>query len=343
MRPDAEKDEKENERMRFFAGYLKQHRKGIFVFFIFCLIFGSVFALYHLPVGAVFYPTLLCTLLGLIFLSFDFVRTYQKHQCLSELEKLPAAMMEAFPEISSIEEADYQQIIRKLQEEQKIQEDQMNIRYSDMMDYYTVWAHQIKTPIASMRLTLQNEDSGFARSISQDLFRIEQYVEMVLCYLRLGTESTDYVLRECDLDAIVKQAVRKYAPQFIRRKIHLVYEPLDTRVLTDEKWLLFVVEQVLSNALKYTEAGEIAITVEEPDTLCIRDTGIGIAPEDLPRIFEKGYTGYNGRSDKKASGIGLYLCRQICRNLEHTITAESSLEKGTVIRIGLGRKKLQVE
>ena len=127
------------------------------------------------------------------------------------------------------------------------------------------------------------------------------------------------------------------------KKLRLCYEPLKVKVLTDEKWLSFVIEQVLSNALKYTNAGSITIDLEEPLTLCIRDTGIGIAPEDIPRIFEKSYTGYNGRADKKASGIGLYLCRRICRNLGHTITVNSSPGSGTVVRINLAHKDLQVE
>ena len=166
---------------------------------------------------------------------------------------------------------------------------------------------------------------------------------MVLCYLRLNSSSTDYLIQEYSLDDIIKQAVKKFAGQFIRKKIRLDFQQTQARVITDEKWLSFVIEQVLSNALKYTPSGTITINMEAPKTLCIRDTGIGIAPEDLPRIFEKGYTGYNGRKDKKASGIGLYLCRRICENLGHRITANSSLESGTVIRIHLEQKALKVE
>ena len=164
-----------------------------------------------------------------------------------------------------------------------------------------------------------------------------------MMFLRLDSDSTDYVIREYDLDAIVRQAVRKFAGEFIARKIQLVYEPVNTKVITDEKWLSFVVEQVLSNALKYTSAGSISIFLETPKTLCIRDTGMGIAPEDLPRIFEKGYTGYHGRADKKASGIGLYLCRRICNNLGHKISAKSTPDKGTTIRVDLSQYKLNVE
>lgn len=329
--------------MKFFYFYLKQRRKGILVCVLFCLIFFCAFALYHLPVEAVSYPAFICTLLGIILLMFDFRKVYKKHQRLCAIRKLSASMMEEFPSVTTMEDADYQQIIFRLQEEQKQLENEMNARYADMTDYYTVWVHQIKTPIASMRLNLQNEDSDLSRKVSEDLLRIEQYVEMVLCYLRLDAGSTDYVIKNYDLDSIIKQAVRKFAGQFIRRRIRLEYHPAEVSVLTDEKWLSFVIEQIISNALKYTESGTVTIDLEAPKTLCIRDTGIGIAPEDLPRIFEKGYTGYNGRTDKKASGIGLYLCRRICNNLGHTITAQSSLDEGTVIRLGLEQTALETE
>ena len=241
-----------------------------------------------------------------------------------------------------MEDADYQQIIQLLADEQAQFHTAMNQRYEDMVAYYTIWAHQIKTPIASMRLTMQNEDSSLSRKLSGDLFRIEQYVEMVMMFLRLDSDSTDYVIREHDLDVIVRQAVRKFAGEFIARKIQLVYEPVNTKVITDEKWLSFVVEQVLSNALKYTPSGSITISLEAPKTLCIRDTGMGIALEDLPRIFEKGYTGYHGRADKKATGIGLYLCRRICNNLGHTLTVKSTVDVGTTVAIDLSQRKLEI-
>ena len=330
-------------RMAFLLLYVKNRRLGIGVFIVFCLIFLAAFQLYHLPIGAILYPALVCALLGLLLLLLDMRRAFHKHCRLQALQKLSASLMESFPAVHSQDDEDYQEIIRLLQDKQKQLENQMNLRYSDMVDYYTAWAHQIKTPIASMRLNLQNEDSELSRRLSEDLFRIEQYVEMVLCYLRLDADTTDYVIREQDLDSIIKQAVRRFAGQFINRKIRLEYHPVHIRIVTDEKWLLFVIEQLLSNALKYTPSGTITIDMEPPQALCIRDTGIGIAPEDLPRIFEKGFTGYNGRDDKKASGIGLYLCRRICGNLGHSITANSSLDGGTVIRIHLEQKKLEIE
>lgn len=279
--------------------YLRQRRGVLLTFLLFGGLFAVTFALYSLPVQAVAYPFLLCAVAGSILLA-----------------------------------ADYRQALRRHRQIQS----QAQRRYGDMVDYYTLWAHQIKTPIASMRLTLQNEDSDLARSLSGDLMRVEQYVEMVLVFLRLDSSTTDYVIRRHSLDDIVRPAVRRFAGEFIRRRLRLEYQPLDYTVVTDGKWLGFVVEQVLSNALKYTASGSVTISMDGDD-LCIRDTGMGIAAEDLPRIFEQGFTGVNGRRDRRASGIGLYLCRRICGNLGHTIRASSVPNQGTEIRIGLGQKK----
>ena len=212
----------------------------------------------------------------------------------------------------------------------------------EMIDYYTLWVHQIKTPIAAMHLLLQGDDTERGRELSAELFKIEQYVEMVLQYLRLGSDTTDYLIREVPLEQIVRQAVRKYAQLFIHSRVSLDLQPLSLRVLTDEKWLGFVVEQVLSNAVKYARGGTVTIFTQG-DTLIIQDNGIGIAPEDLPRVFENGYTGCNGRTDKRSTGIGLYLCRQICDRLGHRISLSSQVGKGTEVRIELGRSALEVE
>ena len=124
----------------------------------------------------------------------------------------------------------------------------------------------------------------------------------------------------------MREAIHKYARLFVRKKIKMELSSIDTQVLTDEKWLEFVIEQILSNAIKYTAGGTISVYLKE-------DTGIGIAPEDLPRIFEKGYTGYNGHADKRSTGIGLYLCRKIMRKLSHEITIESEIGVGTKVHL----------
>ena len=329
--------------MKLLLQYLKQRRRIFILGVVFCVIFAVSFLLYHLPTGAVIYPTLLCAALGILIMIFDFLRVKREHEALNSIRSMTDVITESLPKIDGIKDEDYQQIVRLLSEEHNNYRTQTNRKYADMVDYYTVWAHQIKTPIASMRLHLQNEDSALSRTLTSDLHRIEQYVEMVLTFLRLNSDSTDYVIKEYDLDKIIKGAVRKFSSDFIGRKLSLVYEPVSTTVITDEKWLSFVIEQVLSNALKYTSTGSIIITLENKKTLRIRDTGIGIAPEDLPRVFEKGYTGYNGRTDKKASGIGLYLCKRICDNLGHAITARSIVGLGTIIDIDLAQTELEVE
>ena len=313
------------------------------MFAAFAMVFAASFRLYHLPVKAVIYPVILCGAAGLIFMYMDFRRVREKYTELRRISGVLDIVTGTLPEADGIEEESCLRIIDLLCDEYNDMRNDMNRKYSDMMDYYTAWAHQVKTPISSMRLNLQNEDSPLSRKLSADLFRVEQYVEMVMMYLRLDSDTSDYVIKEYELDDIVRQAVKKFAGEFIARKLVLCYEPLETKVVTDEKWLSFVLEQILSNALKYTTEGSITISLKKPKILCITDTGMGIAPEDLPRIFEKGYTGYLGRKDKKASGIGLYLCKRICKNLGHRIWAESVPGQGTTVFIDLTQQKLQVE
>lgn len=330
--------------MRFFCRYLKQRRRGLLFALLCAAIFSGTFLLYDVPLFAVLYPAGLCLVLGAPVLAADVRRARERHRRLEMLRRQPAALMEGFPQDGGQEAEDYQAVIAALRREQAQLKADMDRRYRDMVDYYTIWAHQIKTPIAAMRLILRNEDTAAGRQLTEELQRVERYVEMVMAFLRLGSDTHDYVFREQALDPIVREAVKKFAGQFIRKKLHLCYEPLPGRVLTDEKWLAFVVEQVLSNAVKYTEdGGTVTIALEPPMTLCIRDTGIGIAPEDLPRVFEKSYTGYNGRSDKKASGLGLYLCRRICDGLGHAIDLRSSPGGGTEVRIRLAHDELPVE
>lgn len=326
--------------MRFIFRYLGQHRGMILMQLSFVIIFAVIFRLYHLPSAAVLYPALVCFLIGGLFACRSMYMAYQKHKKLTALCSLPAhVLMDSMEEkCRTSEEEDYQRIIQKLCLEMQQLNDHMADSYHEMTEYFTMWVHQIKTPITSMWLYLEPEDTKLSRRIMSDLLRIEQYVEMVLTYVKMGSESTDYVFRTVDIDQILRENIRRLRGDFIMKKLKLVFIPSGKMVVSDEKWLSFVIGQVLSNALKYTSEGSVTVSVEEPDTLCICDTGIGIAAEDIPRIFEKGYTGGNGRAFKRASGLGLYLCRQICDRLGHTISITSEVEKGTTVRIGLGRE-----
>ena len=323
----------------FLRLYLRAQRRGMLFLGLCCLIFTASFALYGLPLGAVLYPAALCAAAGGIMLLLSLRKSRAVCQELSLMQRHPADLPDELPAAQSPQEQAYQALLLALHADRQRLKSDMDARYHDMTEYYTVWAHQIKTPIAAMRLALQNEDTPLSRRLTGEVGRVEQYVQMALTYLRLGSDSSDYVIRSCALDDIVRPAVRRFAGEFIQRKIQLNYQMLNYTVITDEKWLGFVVEQVLSNALKYTPQGSVSIYMEPEGVLCIRDTGIGIAPEDLPRVFEKGYTGYNGRSHRKASGLGLYLCREILTRLGHSVSAESQVDHGTTIRIDLRQHK----
>lgn len=325
------------------GSFLARRWAGLLLFLAFAGIFALVFSLYDLELEAVLYAGGLCLLLLLAVLAADFCRSLARRRRYEEIFRNLPLLPEELPAARTLEEADLQEILKELGRRMEAALTEWENWRQESMDYYTTWVHQIKTPISVMRMTLEGEDTEEHRELSAELFRIEQYVEMVLSYLRLDSDSSDYVFQEYDLDSIIRQAVHKYAPLFVRKKLRLSYEPVNVKVLTDEKWLLFILEQILSNSIKYTQEGSVSITLTPDKVLNISDTGIGIAPEDLPRIFERGFTGYNGRSDKKSTGLGLYLCKKAAGRLSHKISVQSKPGAGTVVSIDLDTKMLRTE
>ena len=315
------------------TGYLRQRRRTLLAFFLFGGIFAAALALYQLPLRAVAYPFVLCSVAGAVLLALDYRRVLRQHRQLELLRQLPEELADALPPADTVTEADYRSLVILLAESRRAIRTQEEQRYGDMVDYYTMWAHQIKTPISALDLMFQSGSGD--RSCREELKQIRRYVDMALCYLRLDGDTTDYVIRSYDVDEIVRKAVRSFASQFIRKKLRLEYTAVEICAVTDEKALGFVVEQLLSNALKYTPSGSVFIEGIDHHLLRIRDTGIGIAAEDLPRIFERGFTGRNGRVDAHSSGLGLYLCGRILKNLGHPVTVESEPGKGTSVTVDL--------
>ncbi|MDF2557968.1 MAG: hypothetical protein K0R71_1796 [Bacillales bacterium] len=336
---------KRAESFKLAASYLKLRLNGIILLGLFGALFALVFYLYNIQVEPVIYAVILCAMIGIIFLLVDFIKLYKKHNQLRALKNSTSLQLDKLPEPNEIIEKDYYDLLTAINKENVQIAYNADVSRSQMVDYYTLWAHQIKTPIAAMHLILQSEESEQNLELSMEVFKIEQYVEFVLQYLRVESMSSDLVLKKYSLDDIVKQAVRKYARMFIRKKIKLNFEDLNCEVLTDEKWLVFVVEQLLSNALKYTNEGTVSIYMDNRSekTLIIEDTGIGIREEDIARIFERGFTGYNGRWDKKSTGLGLYLCKQILSKLSHKITIESMVDRGTKVSIDLATIEVAIE
>ena len=323
--------------MKLFLDYISKIKFYIILQLFPVMLAEIIFFLYQLPIEPMVYVTVFWLITGICACLNGFYRYRKKVEQLELIAAAPDINLSQMDSPVGQDERFQQEIMQQLNQMRIDVENASQKSSEDMTDYYTMWAHQIKTPIAAMRLLLQEEDTPLSREMQSELFQTEQYVQMALQYLRMEKMTSDLVFARYDLDALIRQAVRKYAPLFIRRKIILSYEPVHCEVLTDEKWLVFVLEQILSNALKYTKSGSIHIYLSPnaPKTLVIEDTGIGIAPEDLPRIFEKGYTGCNGRADKRSTGIGLYLCRQIMEKLSHTIRIESEMGVGTKVYLGL--------
>ncbi|KNZ41145.1 sensor histidine kinase [Acetobacterium bakii] len=327
------------------GSYVKCRLKQMAAFVLFGIIFTIVYALYHLPLEPIAYSIELVAVLGLILGCMDFYGFYGRHQRLVLLSDSIATNSHQLPYPKNLLEQDYQNLIIGLADKQADLIFNFDNKRTEMLDYYTLWAHQIKTPISAMGLLLQTEagSSQQTKGYQQELFKIEQYVEMVLQYLRLESMSADLILKEYDLLDAVRQAVKKYSMIFINKKITLDLEEMECQVITDEKWLVFVLEQIISNALKYTHQGKITIYMDakKPKTLIIEDTGVGIRGEDIQRIFDRGFTGYNGRMDKKSTGIGLYLCKQVLNKLSHAITVTSILGAGTKVSIDLSAREFE--
>ena len=335
-----------------FDGYLKENLSEVVMYIGFMFIFPVIFYLYNIRTDAVKYAFLLSFVWFLAWEAVRFARYKKRHEELLEAERKASAELYDLPETFSVIEKDYQRILKRVYHDKADLESDGREFREETADYYGMWAHQIKTPIAALKVLLQSyglpdkadeRTFEFIRGMKSEVFKIEQYVEMALTYLRTADMTADFVFGTYELDDIIRQAVKKYSQIFILNKIKLNYEPVGETVLTDEKWLTFVIEQLLSNALKYTREGSISIYTqkvsEEEECLVIEDTGIGILPEDLPRVFEKGFTGYNGRENKKSTGIGLYLCKTIMDKLRHGIWLESEVGKGTKAYIRLGRKE----
>ncbi|MCM1334228.1 MAG: sensor histidine kinase [Bacteroides sp.] len=329
--------------MKLFFEYLYSFRRVAAVWLLFLAVAAGVFYLYDVSLEPILYTALICAAVGLIAILVRFVLYRRRSLLLRDIEANLPLMTDLLPPALDPEEKALCAIISRLGEISKRNIAALSAERRDSLEYYTVWLHQIKTPIAAMRMILQSEDTETNRELSAELFRIEEYAQMALNYLRLDSPTSDLVIREFPLDRVVKQAIHSYAPLFIRRKIRLVYHETDAAVVSDEKWLLFLIEQLLSNAIKYTNHGSVTIAFGEDRVLTIADTGIGIAAEDLPRIFEKGFTGLSGRKERKSTGLGLYLCKRTADKLGHRLSVSSRVGEGTTVSIDLSSVKLDIE
>lgn len=330
--------------MKELCDFLREKRQLLFFLLFFegalCLIYG----LYGLPWGPAGYTCLVTAVVTLGFLMAGFFRWKRKRRQLLILKRQAEQSLETadLPKAETPLEKIYQEIIRD--QEKRCQREQKESREKLVRsrEYYTRWSHQIKTPIAAMELLLQEEPAD-VRALKRELLKTSQYVEMALSYQRMEGDGNDLVIQRYELRPVVMQAVKKVSPLLIHKHISFSAGDLSGEVLTDEKWLVFVLEQLLTNASKYTKEGGSVRIGQENGLLVLRDTGIGIRPEDLPRIFEWGYTGYNGRLDKRSTGVGLALVKQVMEMLGNKIEIRSVLGEGTEVFLDLRRTELEAE
>lgn len=322
-----------------FKDYLKKTYPIYLLYFLFIFCTVTVFIICQTLVDLIIYMLSLYFSIILLYFLLDYRKYKQHHQYLIYLKDNPE-LFDNLPQESYLEEKTYQEMLQILQKKifQLKQENQQ--KYNNTIDYYTKWVHQIKTPIAGLKLIIQNDSPD--EKMLVELLKIEQYVNMALQYIRLDHIHHDLSFQKISLDYLVSQEIKKQSLFFFEKDIKVDYQIKDIQILTDEKWSAFVIEQILSNALKYTQQGSIKF-YNDHEKLYIQDSGIGIKESDLPRVFERGFTGFQGRNDKKASGLGLYLCKNIFDKLGHLISIESTIGKGTTVCLDFTKKEIFIE
>ena len=322
-------------------GYIQSRLLALLLFAVQFAVLFLLCNLYGLPMAPILYTTLIMCVCIIFFGALDFWNYYQDIRQLERYKKQASTHIAVLPKPADLQKALLRQILNQLEDRCQQVSEKAKQQEAATTQYYTIWSHQAKTPLAAMRLLLQ-EDEPNRSALKLELFKAEQYVDMALQYQRLSISSPDLVLRKYSIEPIIKQAVKEVSTLFIHKKISIFLGNLNGTVLTDKKWMLFVLEQLLTNAVKYTPKGTVSIWCEDR-MLFLKDTGIGITPEDLPRIFEWGFTGYNGHGETRSTGVGLSLCKMALTMLGHTITIQSEVGQGTMVAIDLSRKDIAIE
>lgn len=284
--------------------FLKSQNHIIGLFFLFALSFFVIFILSEFPLDKFLLGFEILGFFLLIYLSIQYSKFRKEESFREKYENL-------------------------LDENKRLRSTYVNEK-KDLEEYFLLWTHQIKTPITVANLILNKKSDPDTKKLKEEIFYIEEYTNMAINYIKLTDRATDMDIEKVDLDRLIKTLLKKYSLIFINKKISLDYKDTKVEILTDSKLLSIMIEQIISNALKYTEEGKIRISFDkEKSTLSIMDTGIGIRDEDLVKIFDRGYSGFNGRVNHKSSGLGLFLVREISKILKLRVKVKSKLGEGS--------------
>ena len=299
--------------------FLKENKVSFIFFFIISLTYLLVFLSFDLEKFPIIYGFMINSFIFLVYFIYKYIN--KEKITFIEISKNPSQREKIILD-------EYENLDKKYKD--------LLLAYNeiegDLKDFYGLWIHEIKTPIAENKLILDdpNPDLDLLRKNNK---RIEDYLNILLGFVRYNSKTNDYVFKEVRVDSVAKEIIREKSYDFISKKISLEVSNLDFKVVSDEKWLSFIIGQLLNNALKYTPAGGKIKVYCENSSLIIEDNGIGIKQIDLPRIFEMGYTGENGRKFGSSTGLGLYLVKSIGKDLNLDIKIESKEGKFTKIII----------
>lgn len=285
---------------------------------------------------------LLVLQLFLVFLFFT-IDFYRRKKWFKSFDKEENSHLQHFVEsASSNEEQLIQEYVNQQVREHHLMVEQLLASQKDQKDYMDSWIHEIKVPLAAVDLILNSiefdiPDDKFVL-LQNEIQQIDEYVEQILYYSRSDEFVNDYLIQEYSLKKIIQPIIRSQANYFIQKNLQLSLTEEDAKVLTDAKWIEFIFRQLLSNAIKYTpDHGQINIKIEVRKggvALILQDNGIGIPPEDVGRIFDKGFTGENGRkAQQHSTGLGLYLAKTLASKLGVDLTAESTMNEGTTMTL----------
>lgn len=288
--------------------FFKTIQREIYIIILICALFFFILLMYNVPFQAYLLSICIVLFISLLYWIIQYMNFKKERTLFEENELLK-------------------------QENHRLRNDFINYQ-SEVESYFLMWVHQIKTPITASKLLLEDPDENVVSIVRNEVLQIDNYTNLALNYLKLMNQKTDMVFMEVSIDELVRPLIKRYAIQFIHYQTKLHYDKSDVMVLTDAKWVSIMIEQILNNALKYARGKDVWITFDDTTkTLSIRDNGIGINASDLPKIFDKGFSGYNGRLSEKSSGIGLYIVRTICKRLGHKVGVTSTINEGSTFTI----------